>query len=90
MSKDQLIESGSSNLLVDKIKSMAALRIAVFWFALEDYLPESKIFVGRESVFTNSLVSTFLLILFWDFVMGQEWVRIFISSQVKWSVIISN
>ena len=51
------MKSGSWSLLVDKINSMVALRIAVFWSVLRDSLPNSKKFVKMESVLSNSLLS---------------------------------
>ena len=51
------MKSGSSNLLANIINSKVALRIAVFWSILRDSLPNSKIFVRRESVLSNSLLS---------------------------------
>ena len=51
------MKSGSSNLLVDKINIMFALTIVLFWFVLKDSKPKSKIFVRRESLLSNSLLS---------------------------------
>ena len=58
--KTRLIKSGSSDLLVDKIIFMVALKITVLWFVLGDSLPKSNIFVWRESGLSNSFLSRLL------------------------------
>ena len=55
--KNTIHKSGSSNLLVDKTKSIAKLIIFVFTIALKVVLPSSKICVSEESVLSNSLWS---------------------------------
>ena len=53
--KDTIHKSSSSNLLVDKTKSMAKLIIFVYSFALRVVLPNSKICISKESVLSNSV-----------------------------------
>ena len=55
--KSTIHKSGSSNLLVDKTKSIVKLIIFVFSFALKMVLPNSKIFVSEKSVFSDSVWS---------------------------------
>ena len=50
-------KSGSSNLLVDKTKSIVKLINFVFTIALKVVLPNSKICVSEKSVLSNSLWS---------------------------------
>ena len=50
-------KSGSSNLLVDKTKSIVKLIIFVFTIALKVVLPNSKICVSEKSVLSNSVWS---------------------------------
>ena len=57
MKKNTIHKSGSSNLLVDKTKSIVKLIIFVFTIALKIVLPSSKICVSEESVLSNSLWS---------------------------------
>ena len=56
--KKTIHKSGSSNLLVDKIKSIVKLIILVFSFALKVVLPNSKICcVSEKSLVSNSVWS---------------------------------
>ena len=55
--KNTIHKSGSSNLLVDKTKSIVKLIIFVFSFALKVVLPNSKIWVSDKSVLSNSVWS---------------------------------
>ena len=50
-------KSGSSNLLVDKTKSVVKLIIFVFTIALKVVLPNSKICVSEKLVLSNSVWS---------------------------------
>ena len=52
--KNTIHKSGSSNLLVDKTKSIVKLIIFVFSFALKVVLPNSKICVSQKSLLSNS------------------------------------
>ena len=55
--KNTIHKSGSSNLLVDKTKSVVKLIIFVFTIALKVVLPNSKICVSEKSVLPNSVWS---------------------------------
>ena len=55
--KNTIHKSGSSNLLVDKTKSVVKLIIFVFTIALKFVLPNSKICVGEKSVLSHSVWS---------------------------------
>ena len=55
--KNTIHKSGSSNLLVDKTKSIVKLIIFVFSFALKVVLPNSKICVSEKSVLSSSVWS---------------------------------
>ena len=55
--KNTIHKSGSSNLLVEKTKSVDKLIIFVFSFALKVVLPNSKIWVSEKSVLSNSVRS---------------------------------
>ena len=55
--KNTIHKSGSSNLLVDKTKSIVKLIIFVFTIALKVVLPNSKICVSEKSVLSNSVWS---------------------------------
>ena len=55
--KNTIHKSGSSNLLVDKTKSIVKLIIFVFSFALKVLLRNSKICVSEKSVLSNSVWS---------------------------------
>ena len=50
-----ILKKYSSNLLVDKIKSNAALRFLKLLLGLSHILPESKLFVKKLLVFPNKL-----------------------------------
>ena len=53
--KKIIYKSGSSNLLVDKAKSIA--KLIFFFFALKVVLPNSKVCVSEISVWSNSVWS---------------------------------
>ena len=53
--KNTIHKSGSSNLLVDKTKSIVKLIIFVFTIALKVVLRNSKICVSEKSVLSNSV-----------------------------------
>ena len=55
--KNTIHKSGSSNLLVDKAKSIVKLIIFVFIIALKVVLPNSKICVSEKSVLSNRVWS---------------------------------
>ena len=55
--KNTIHETGSSNLLVDKTKSIVRLIIFVFTTALKVVLPNNKICVSEKSVLSNSVWS---------------------------------
>ena len=55
--KNTIHKSGSSNLLVDKTKSIVKLIIFVFSFALKVVLPNSKICGSEKLVLSNNLWS---------------------------------
>ena len=55
--KNTIHKSGSSNLLVDKTKSIVKLIIFVFTIALKVVLPNSKICVSEKSVLSDSVWS---------------------------------
>ena len=55
--KNTIHKSGSSNLLVDKTKSIVKLIIFVFSFALKVLLRNSKICVSEKSILSNSVWS---------------------------------
>ena len=59
----KLYESGSSDLLADRTKSIAKLIIFVFSCALEAVLPNSKVYVSEKSVLSKSLWSTLTKLL---------------------------
>ena len=52
--KETIHKSGSSNLLVDKTKSIVKLIIFVFSFALKVVLLNSKVYVSEKLVLSNS------------------------------------
>ena len=53
--KNTIHKSGSSNLLIDKTKSVVKLIIFVFTIALKFVLPNSKICVSEKSVLSHSV-----------------------------------
>ena len=55
--KNTIHESGTSNLLVDKTKSIDKSIIFVFTIALKVVLPNSRICVNEKSVLSNSVWS---------------------------------
>ena len=55
--KNTIHKSGSSNVLVDKTKSVVKLIIFVFTIALKVVLPNSRICVSEKSVLSNSVWS---------------------------------